>query len=224
MEVTMGAFFIADLHLGGSYAYKFYGRPFAKYKTYERTMLDNIRNTVTQKDDLYIVGDFLDFEPIAERDHSWEYGLSLVDVIPGRKHLILGNNEERLIKFVLGSFEEFETLALKAGFAECAKDKVVNVEGNLFYLNHYYENSKLDMLNLYGHAHRERAVSARGFNVCCELTGYYPMSSQQLITIFERTLTYSLPHKHIPNVKYFDKELWNRYRNVWWKQITQLYK
>ena len=224
MEVIMGAFFIADLHLGGSYSYRFYGRPFTKYKTYENTILANIRNTVSSKDDTYYIGDFLDYEPVPERNHSWEYGLSLVDMLPGRKHLILGNNEERLIQHELGSFEEFQKLALRAGFAECVRDKVINVDGNLFYLNHFYENCRLDMLNMYGHAHRERAVSQRGFNVCCDLTGYYPVSSTQLIAIFERALTYSLPNSHIPNSKHFDKDLWNTYRNVWHKRIMQLYK
>ncbi len=218
----MSVYFISDLHLGGQYAFRFYGRPFKSYRHFEETIIANMHSCVSRNDDIYFIGDYIDYDKLTERSGTWEHAMSLTQSLPGRKHLVLGNNEERLIGDRFQGFEDFKEYALSCGFIDCTKSSVVKVKGNIFYLDHYLEHARTDMLNLYGHVHRGRSVSIRGFNVSCDLTGYYPLSDMQLIAILDRELTYSLRQGHIPDGKYLDRELWDKYRNTWMKYINQL--
>ena len=86
----MATYFISDLHLGHENIIRLCERPFSDVDEMNKKLIKNWNNKVTAKDDVYIIGD------IAYR--SKEDVSSIVNQLNGRKHLIIGNHDEKNLK------------------------------------------------------------------------------------------------------------------------------
>lgn len=79
-------YYIGDLHLGHFNIIRMDGRPFASSDEMDKTIIENWNSTVTDNDDVYILGD------LAYRGENPSYYLSQ---LKGKKHLIIGNHDEK---------------------------------------------------------------------------------------------------------------------------------
>ena len=78
-------FYIADTHFGHGNILRFDGRPFSSVAQMEDVIVQNWNRTVTDKDDVYILGDFC-----WGKADDW---LRLLKLLRGRKTLITGNHD-----------------------------------------------------------------------------------------------------------------------------------
>ena len=76
-------YYISDLHLGHANALIFDNRPFATLEEMENKIVENWNKTVTDNDDVYILGD------VVWKNVYWE----TIKKLKGRKHLIKGNHD-----------------------------------------------------------------------------------------------------------------------------------
>lgn len=86
-------YYTADLHLAHEAVIRVCRRPFSTVEEMDCQIIENIRTRMTVKDDLYIVGDFVDDKAV----NAARY-VQILKSIPGRKHLISGNHDKKWIK------------------------------------------------------------------------------------------------------------------------------
>lgn len=82
-------FYIADMHLGHSSVIQFDKRPFLSIEEMDQVLIANWNSRVTDKDEVYIVGDFM---YKSKRPSEW-----YLDQLKGRKYLIIGNHEKTIL-------------------------------------------------------------------------------------------------------------------------------
>lgn len=81
-------YFTSDQHFGHKGIIKYCDRPFSSTHEMDKTIIDNYRDIVTEDDVIYFLGDLT----LASKKYlasTW----SLVQKLPGEKHLILGNHD-----------------------------------------------------------------------------------------------------------------------------------
>lgn len=220
----MSMYFISDLHLGCRDAYRFCNRPFPSYEHYVDVLLNNLNKQISYRDDLYIVGDLLDYNDNSTRNSSWSEASNLIANIPGRKHLIMGNNEERLANIQFNDQQAFDSFIKSKGIATVHNTADILLDGMVLHLVHRPVNQLPDRLNLYGHVHSELSVSPTGVNVSCNLLGYYALSEDSLAMMVDRFVKYTYPGRHMGELTdQFDFKLWDSYRVAWRERLTRIY-
>lgn len=81
--------YIADTHLGHDNIRRMSNRPFDTVEEMDKTIINNWNSRVTDHDDIYILGDF---------SYKCEDPISYLEQLKGRKHLIIGNHDNKLLK------------------------------------------------------------------------------------------------------------------------------
>lgn len=81
--------YTADLHFGHRSAIEFDNRPFADVEEMDHTLIELWNRKVSREDDVYIVGDFACRN---EREEEW-----YLRQLKGRKYLIVGNHDKKLL-------------------------------------------------------------------------------------------------------------------------------
>ena len=197
----MSNFFTADLHLGCRGVYKEYAHPFATYDIYEQTVIDNINSVCKPSDSLYVVGDLIDYEDKFYRDAYWDEAFNRTKDIQCKIQLILGNNETRLLRDCFGNDEESFEKYLRDHNINClGMNRMISMHSNIWYLVHRMTQTRRDVLNIYGHQHRESSVTSAGINASISLTGYYPLSEKQLMMLVWRSVDYTISAQQMPIV------------------------
>lgn len=176
-------FFSSDLHFGNDEALLVDDRPFKNAKQYEKKIIKLWNKQIQKEDKIWIIGDFADYHP--EQQCFWERALSLVKKIKAKVNLVIGNNEERLIKYCFNnSFEDFKDYCLNLGFNKVEKNYIVNISEQPFFLTHKPKHHHKDMLSLFGHSHRAMGIyKSFGFNIGCDLN-HFRLFSEQDIDMF----------------------------------------
>ena len=82
-------YYTSDLHLGHKNILRLSDRPFADLDEMHQTIRDNWNRIVTDKDEVYILGDVA-FKLNEEIN-------SLIASLKGRKHLIIGNHDKKFL-------------------------------------------------------------------------------------------------------------------------------
>lgn len=165
-------FFTSDLHFGNDKALKRENRPFKNWKTFYKKVIKFWNHQAKKEDIIYCIGDFVDYVP--GRQSNCQYCLKLVKKIKAKLVLIVGNNEERLIKDCFDNdFAKFKDFCIKLGFFDVKKDEYLEIEGIHFYLTHRPYNHKKNYVNLFGHTHRATGLwKPYGINVGCDLNHF----------------------------------------------------
>ncbi|MBE7082554.1 MAG: hypothetical protein E7378_02605 [Clostridiales bacterium] len=173
-------FFSSDLHFGNDQALKVDARPFKNIRQFEKYVVKLWNKQTTKNDNIWIIGDFVDYHK--NQDCNWQRGLAMVKKLKANVHLIIGNNEEKLIKASFdGSFDKFMEYCLKLGFKTIAKDGYVKNKKEEFYMTHKPINHHKSMLTLFGHSHRSMGVyKSFGFNIGCDLNHFRLFTEQDL--------------------------------------------
>jgi len=135
----MGTFFIADLHFGHANVLKFDNRPWVNIEEHDAALIKNWNDAVGFDDDVYILGDF-----------SWYNATKTIEIfeqLNGRKHLIIGNHDNKLLK----------SPGVRALFVEILYYKEIECENRKVVLCHYpipcFNGHYYQAVHLYGHVH-----------------------------------------------------------------------
>ena len=123
---------------------------------HDLSIVENIANTVTKRDTLYIVGDCC-FET---------RGLHLLDLIKCRKFLVLGNHDTCHISEYAKFFDDV------FGF----------VRYKNFWLSHcpIHPDELWGKINIHGHRHKDSIDDEHYINVCLDKIGHKPMSLTEI--------------------------------------------
>ena len=166
--------YTADLHFGHANVVRMDHRPFADVGEMNEYLIKRWNDRVQNNDDVYIVGDF------------WYKGAKLPQDIlrrlKGRKHLIVGNHDGKLLKNST-AMSYFETVNDLLTITDGDK-QVVLCHYPLAEWPRYYRNA----YHVYGHIHNNKnqayytmAKEDRALNAGCMLNNYTPASLQELI-------------------------------------------
>lgn len=177
-------YFSSDTHFGDKGTLVMDMRPFKNAKQFDRYVIKTWNKQTTKDDTIFIVGDFIDCD--GPGCDSWKKTLKYVKKLKAKVVLIIGNNEQRVIKYYFNnSFEDFKTHCLNLGFKDVCQNLQIHMFKQNFYLTHKPKNHNPNMLNLYGHIHRSGGIyKPFGFNVGCDLNHFRLYSEkdiQQLI-------------------------------------------
>lgn len=173
-------FFTSDTHFGNDLPLKREYRPFENWKSF-LVKTTKIWNKQTGKDAIiYHLGDYVDYVP--NRESNWEYSLNWVKNFKAKIILIIGNNEERLIKdHFNNNFNAFRDYCINAGFKDVKKEDYLDIDGVKCYLNHFPRKFKEGYLNIFGHTHRTTGIwKPFGLNVGCDLNHFRLVDRQEL--------------------------------------------
>lgn len=133
-------YYISDLHFGHKNSLSFDNRPFADIEIHDQAIINNWNNTVSIDDDVYILGDI-----------SWHNATKTIEIfksLNGRKHLIKGNHDSKLLR----------NRELQSLFVEICDYKEIPLDnGRGIVLCHYpipcFKNHYYGWIHLYGHVH-----------------------------------------------------------------------
>ncbi len=132
----MAVFFTADTHFGHGGALGLYRRPFASVAAMDAAMVAAWQATVGPGDEVWHLGDFA----VGRRVDA----AALLALLPGRKHLVTGNNDPA-------------ATAAAPGWASVQTYAEIVVDGVTLVLCHYAFRTWRDMgrgaWNLHGHSH-----------------------------------------------------------------------
>lgn len=190
-------YFTSDLHFNSEETLKIDMRPFKNAKMFDKAIIKNFNKQAISKDTIYVIGDFLDCDDGS--DLRWKKSIHYVKKIKARVVLILGNNEQRVIKFFFNNnFEKFRKFCLACGFEEVLENGFIKINNYKFYLAHKPADCKKNMLNLFGHNHRAGGVYYPfGFNIGCDLNHFKLYGENDILYLMELKNEYWDKDKHL---------------------------
>jgi calcineurin-like phosphoesterase family protein len=175
-------YFTADLHFGHKNVIDLCGRPFASVEEMDAALTRNWNETVTQRDEVYVLGDFT--MKTAETAHGY------LSILNGRKYLVRGNHDWFADK--IDSFGRH---------FEWVKDyHVFKYHRRKFVLFHYpiaeWDGFHRGAVHLHGHTHNRAPCSPEltigrdatvrlAFNVGVDCTGFRPIGINEIIWMAE---------------------------------------
>lgn len=201
-------FFTSDIHLGDDYTVEYDLRPFKNAKHMEKFIFKTWNKQAKKSDKIYIIGDFIDCD--GEGFDDWKNHLYKVKKLKADVILIIGNNEERVIKYYFNnSFENFRNHCLSLGFKEVYKNLELTMRGSDFFLTHKPGDYNENVMNLFGHTHAAGGIYYPfGLNVGCDLSHFRLLSENNIFHFLEKKEQYWDKDKHLnlPNKQLsFDK-------------------
>lgn len=152
-------FFIADMHLGDSNIILYENRPYRNIEEMREFMLYNWNSVVSSDDEVFIVGDFIDFLGTSNPKE-------ILSRLNGKIRLIIGNHD--------------------IGYEDFYRENGVDViEYPIIYKNFWivshepmYMNENMPYVNIFGHVHSNpmyKTVSNHSFCVSVERIDYTPI-------------------------------------------------
>ena len=178
-------FFTSDIHFSDENTFKVDNRPFKNVKKYNQFVIKQF-NKVAKKDDIiYVIGDSIDCDN--EKSNQFFEALKYVKKIKANVILIIGNNEERAIKYFFNNdFEKFKKHCIDLGYKDVLKDCYLSFGGYNFYLTHKPKDFKSDYFNLFGHVHRGSGIyKSFGLNVGTDLNHFRPYSENDILELIK---------------------------------------
>jgi calcineurin-like phosphoesterase family protein len=161
----MAVFFTSDTHFGDPRVLRIDRRPFASLAEHDAALVANWRETVSDGDTVWHLGDFA-LGPPAGRIAE------LLAALPGEKRLIVGNNDGP------------DTL-YQPGWASVAHYAEIEVDGSRLVLCHYpfrtWNRMGRGVVDLHGHSHGKLKPLPRQYDVGVDAFGFRPVT---LATIF----------------------------------------
>lgn len=161
----MTVFFTADTHFGDTRILNTAKRPFKTIAAHDQALLERWQDVVGADDEIWHLGDF------APGYSAARVG-ALLEQLPGRKHLITGNNDDDATRTHPG-------WASVGGYAELKLDEATCV------LCHYAFRTWFKMgkgsLDLHGHSHGKLKPITRQFDVGVDLWNYRPVTVETML-------------------------------------------
>lgn len=172
-------YFTADTHFSGCNIIQRENRPYRNFMEMDEDIISKFNSKMTKDDILWHVGDFFNYN--ADDIASWSRGIYLVRELDCKVCLVIGNNEERVIRDVFrGDFKYFRSWCVELGFLDVMRFTYLELDNRIYYLNHYPIESDPKAFNLFGHVHRSILSCRYGLNVGCDLNHFYPYSQKEI--------------------------------------------
>ena len=166
-------YFTADTHFCHSNILNLCKRPFSDIEQMNKTLIQNWNSYVSNKDEIYIIGDFL------YKGTGFEANAILKE-LKGKKYLIKGNHDK---------FIEDKTFN-NNNFVWIKDYYVLNYKKTKFVLFHYpifeWEDYFKDSIHIYGHVHNSgnnieqqkkfEILGKRAINVGVDVNNFFPIS------------------------------------------------
>ncbi|MGL4668395.1 MAG: metallophosphoesterase family protein [Saezia sp.] len=171
-------YFISDTHFCHSHIIELCGRPFHSVHEMHQVLISNWNSRITEKDEVYILGDFL-------YKGSGNDANQILECLQGKKYLIRGNHDQFL-----------DAPDFNQKHFEWVKDYfVLSYEGRKFILFHYpileWQGFFGDSIHLYGHVHnssksplqkaRFDILGKNAVNVCVDANNFSPLSIREIL-------------------------------------------
>jgi len=160
-------FYTADPHFFHENILKFCKRPFGSVGEMNRKILHNYQSTVSDDDDLWILGDVA----VVHVDAAPELSAILAS-IPGRKHLVAGNHDKAWIK-------SLPVWTSVHGIVE------IKDSGHRVTLCHYpmltFAGARHGAIQLFGHVHGNWPGSRNSVNVGVDCWNFQPVTLKQVM-------------------------------------------
>ena len=160
----MATYFIADTHFGHGGALGLYRRPFASVPEMDAAMLAAWQAVVGPADEVWHLGDFA----VGRRVDA----AGLLATLPGRKHLVTGNNDPAAITAL-------------PGWASVQPYAEFTLDGTALVLCHYALRTWRDMgrgaWNLHGHSHGRLKPLPRQVDVGVDAWQFRPVTLAQVM-------------------------------------------
>lgn len=162
----MSHWFTADPHFGHENIIASCGRPFPNASTMDARILAEYQARVRPSDDFWVLGDFAIAKQAGEeRDRVRQ----IFTLIPGRKHLIVGNHDKQWVKDLpwtsVGDFRE------------------IKVDGRRVSLSHYpmitFAGARHGAMQLFGHVHHWPGTR-NSVNVGVDRWNFHPVSLPEI--------------------------------------------
>lgn len=161
----MTVYFSSDHHFGHAAARSFYRRPFASVAEMDQAMIDRWNAVIGPGDEVWHLGDFAVHQP--ERRVA-----CLLETLHGKKHLIVGNNDDASVTDCPG-WESVQS------YAE------LTVDGKQLVLCHYPFRTWRDMgrgaINLHGHSHGRLKPLPRQSDAGVDVWDFRPVRLDEIV-------------------------------------------
>lgn len=169
-------YYIADIHFGHDNIRKYSRRPFKTVEEMDKTIIENWNNKVSNKDDIYILGDF---------SYKSKNVILYLEALKGKKHLIIGNHDSQILKNTVCQSFFIEIVDIKTVIDHGIK--IVCCHYPMVEWNGYYQN----VLHFYGHIHNNfqnetnQYISKikNAYNVGVDIIGFEPKTLEEIIKI-----------------------------------------
>ena len=156
----MARFFTSDTHFGDTRILRSAKRPFKTIAEHDRHILARWKATVADDDEIWHLGDFA---PGYDADAVG----ALLSELPGRKHLVTGNNDDAVTR-------AHPLWASVHDYVELVEDEVLCI------LCHYalrtWNKIGKGSLDLHGHSHNMLKPLARQFDVGVDAWAFTPVT------------------------------------------------
>ena len=167
----MATFFTGDTHFGDRRVLRFDHRPFPDLAAHDAAIVERWNETVGPEDEVWHLGDFA-LGP--NRQQIFE----LLASLNGRKHLIVGNNDE------------LDTLEAP-GWASLQHYAEIEVDGRRLVLCHYpfrtWNDIGRGVIDLHGHSHGRLTPAPRQYDVGVDVWDFRPVTLATILARRRRT-------------------------------------
>lgn len=183
-------YFTSDVHFNDLDTLINDNRPFKSTKQFDKYVIRRWNKQADRNDTIYVVGDFIDCNN--ESHESWKKSILYVKKIKASVILIMGNNEDRVVKyFFCGEFNKFREYCISVGFKDVYKNLSISFNDKEFYLTHKAINYKKGVINLFGHSHRSMGIyKPFGFNIGCDLNHFRLYSEDDIEFLLKQKAKY----------------------------------
>lgn len=165
-------YFISDTHFGHEAIIKLCNRPFNSVQEMDCYMIDRWRETISNNDKVYILGDMF----YRCKDVS-----SILKLLPGQKHLLVGNHDKSWLHGNEGYFASINMV-----------NTVVTNKGNVTMCHYPWVSwpSQNRSYMLHGHIHNDTNLpfysylrgNPRILNASVEVNGYRPCTIEEILS------------------------------------------
>jgi len=141
-------FFTSDIHFCDIGTIVCDNRSFKSAKSYDKYVVKHFNKTAKKCDTIYVVGDL--FKCDGPNSFEWVEGLKLIKKINADIVLVMGNNEQRIVKYFFNNdFDAFAEHCKKFGIKEVCKTLDVEIGGKKFHLVHQIKDGDKRKINLF---------------------------------------------------------------------------
>jgi calcineurin-like phosphoesterase family protein len=207
-------FFTSDIHFCDESSMRSDNRPFKNIKQYDKFIIKDFNKTAKKGDTIYIVGDLLDCDD--ENATEWQSGLRLIKKIKADVVLIMGNNEQRIVRYFFNNdFNAFVEACKQAGIKEVYHSLNIEFAGKKFHLTHQVKDADRKRINLFGHTHICSGLyHPYGLCVSTDLNHFRLFTKEILMGYLKRKTDYWEPDENCNYINPFLKEVNGKIVNI----------
>ena len=207
-------FFTSDIHFCDESTMRSDNRPFKNIKSYDKFIIKNFNKMAKKGDIIYVAGDLFDCD--GQDTNEWLKGLNLIKKIKADIVLIMGNNEQRIVKhFFNNDYMDFVKCCKEHGIKEVYKSLDVEFGGKKFHLVHQIKDGDKRKINLFGHTHLCSGLyHPYGLCISADLNHFRLFTEEIILGYLKRKFAYWEPDENTNYLNPFLKNIDGKWVNI----------